>query len=219
MKQIHFRLPLGFLFAISVWVAWLVMPQPASGLPWLLNTVWMQLPTAVQKATLQDSLGPLQAGEQWTPAPAEATLLVGNPPAGTPCQWSIYARRSLWKVEARMQGTADGQFYLRVWPEDEGVRSTCALAPADLAAKQAQPKPTALAPGEYLVGTEILPGRYIGGTKNPAGSHCLWQRQMMAGIGPDGNLDMADRVGAFIVTVQKTDQALTTTCPLELLTP
>ena len=76
----------------------------------------------------------------------------------------------------------------------------------------ATPDPNLLAPGTYLVGSEIKPGLYRG----QAGSSqsCYWARLKDLAGGMDSILANDNATGKFFVQVLASDKALTTKCAL-----
>ena len=108
-----------------------------------------------------------------------------------------------------------GQFYVEILETDGYFKTDCAIIPIDTWPKPDVPL-SKIEPGTYLVRRDISPGTYRGEAGTDVLDSCYWAR--LSGVsGEFSDLIANDNaVGAYLVSVQDSDYALSTACELEL---
>lgn len=170
-----------------------------------------------------------------TPAPTptpKVSLDPGMYKVGTDIQPGIYAGRTglgtfdscYWERSSGASGSfdeiiandnANGQFYVEIQQTDAFFQVDCEITPiADW------PEPpsllTELEQGTYLVGRDIPAGTYRGQAGTGAFDSCYWERVSSLAGTLDDIIANDNAEGQYYVTVEPTDYALTTDCPIAL---
>jgi hypothetical protein len=111
---------------------------------------------------------------------------------------------------------AIGQFYIHILDTDFAVETKCDLVLLDSIPESLDEYPQVIAPGTYLIGSDIKAGIYRGEAGEDFLESCYWARLR----GVSGNFDELlandNSTGQYFVQVTETDFALSTTCELEL---
>jgi hypothetical protein len=108
-----------------------------------------------------------------------------------------------------------GQFYIEVMVSDFALKTNCQLIRLETIPEHSGEYPQTLAPGTYLVGSDIRPGIYKGQAGSDISDSCYWER--LRDVAGDFNSILANEnaTGQFYVQVLPTDFALATACELE----
>jgi hypothetical protein len=168
------------------------------------------------------------------PAPTEDHSLVrpGTYMVGTDIQPGLYIGSAgsdimdscYWARLNNLTGNIDsilandngiGQYYVEILPSDMAFETSCPLKLYDLNAPSANPFPTQIQPGTYLVGRDIQSGTYKGQAGTDIMDSCYWVR--LNNVNGDFNSIIANdnAVGQFYVQISGGDFAFSTKCVLD----
>jgi hypothetical protein len=106
----------------------------------------------------------------------------------------------------------DGQFYIQVDESDAALSTTCDFYLFDPSEQGLEVSTTLLNPGQYLVGSEVLPGIYRGTEEG-----CYWERLKDFSGDFDGIVANDNSDGQFYFQVKESDFAFSVTCPVNYI--
>jgi hypothetical protein len=109
-------------------------------------------------------------------------------------------------------GNSNGQFYVQIVQSDFAFSTDCSMVRLDKIPENDGDYPQSLAPGVYLVGSDIQPGLYKGQENG-----CYWERLKDLSGGFDGIEANGNSNGQFYVQVDDDDLALSTDCEVTFL--
>ena len=170
--------------------------------------------------TLQISPSPTPGGHVILEAPNEIApgIYRGEAPAGAYCYWarlnSVDDGGSVLAL-----GLREGPFYVEILESDAGIEiDGCVLVDGDPLTpleKVAHPDPPlrSVAPGMYLVKSDIAPGRYRGEAEQD--QFCFWQRLSCVTGAEDCSIAWELEGQEYVVEVEASDVAVEFGCPVE----
>ena len=171
--------------------------------------------------TSQGNANGYSAGTYLVGKELEPGLYVGlaGPSIMDSCYWARLADLSGTMDGIVQNDYAIGQFYIEVLPTDLAVKVACPFARWQPSTQPAQPYPTSIDAGTYLVGIEVAPGTYQGQAGTDLADSCYWARLSDLTGSLESVLANDNSIGQFYISVEATDRALMAACPLEWIEP
>ena len=111
-------------------------------------------------------------------------------------------------------GNGVGPFYFEVAEGDFGLHIGCEVNYLSSLPEPADPFPTTIGPGDYLVGIDIQPGTYRG--EAGADESCYWERLNSFSGGFNAIVANGNGEGQFFAEAQPGDVGFRTACELTL---
>ena len=132
------------------------------------------------------------------------------------CYWERLSGVAGESSEIIANDNVVGQFYIEILSTDKYFTTRC-----DMTLLSAWPEPedpvSDIGPGTYLVGRDIAAGTYRGKAGTGVHDSCYWER--LSGVTGEFSDLIANEnaTGAYFVSVEDSDYALSTACALELV--